>query len=386
MKTNFFKSIAMLCLTIVCAFSSQAQLNSGSIPTNRSAQLLAQRFQGLHVSEGEFDVIFGTPDLNGRNNSSDYEIDNEAEIRFTITYNPNGDEFTNQTETYRGNRREERETGRIGNLRNFVGNSKRSNLANMNYLQIDMGNGNPPGQRGQIIIDQLVLNGQSIRETYTLNPRDNRSVYLLDANLAAGYTLSGRVRMVGTFHNNSRPNNFIQFTTGYYYDFTTLPLEFTSIKGFAENSQNRITFTTADNHEGKTFFIERSADGKQYESIGQVAVVAGRTGQYTFIDKQPLSNGFYRVRGVNILDRMVYSDVIRINQSLSTMRVINQVGRTELVFSESAERSVSVYTFSGQLVKKLNFNSNRHSFDHQGLQKGMYVMQVNGEAIKLMVL
>jgi hypothetical protein len=379
----------MLCVTILCAISSEAQLNNGSIPPNRSNALLAQRFQGLHPDEDDAEVIFGTPDLSARGNSDDYDFDNEPEIRFTISFNPSRNEFSNEVNTYdsRG-RREDNENGRINNLRNFLGNRKAADLANMNYLQLDMGIGNNGNNRGTMIIDQLVLNGRNIQETYTVGRNDNNSVYLLDQTLASGFTLTGRIRMTGSFNDNSnqRRQNFVQFSTGYYYDFSTLPLEFTSIKGFAENAQNRINFTTADNHEAKTFYIERSADGMKYETIGQVATVSGRTGQYTFIDKTPLQNGFYRIRGVNILDRMVYSDVIRINQSFSTLRVINQIGRTELIFSEAQARNIKLYSFSGQLVKQINFNSNRHAFDHQGLQKGMYVLQVNGEAIKIMVL
>lgn len=389
MKTIFYKSMLMLCLTILCAVSSEAQLNNGSIPPNRSNALLAQRFQGLHPSEGDMDVIYGTPVLTERNNSEDYDFDNEPEIRFTISFNPSRNEFSNEVDTYNSRgRREENENGRINNLRNFLGNRKATDLANMNYLQLEMGIGNNGNNRGTMIIDQLVLNGRNIQETYTVGRSDNNSVYLLDQTLASGFTLTGRIRMTGSFNDNGnqRRNNFVQFSTGYYYDFSTLPLEFTGIKGFAENAQNRINFTTADNHEAKIFYIERSADGMKYETIGQVATVSGRTGQYTFIDKTPLQNGFYRIRGVNILDRMVYSDVIRINQSFSTMRVINQIGRTELIFSEAQARNIKLYSFSGQLVKQINFNSNRHAFDHQGLQKGMYVMQVNGEAIKIMVL
>lgn len=172
-----------------------------------------------------------------------------------------------------------------------------------------------------------------------------------------------------------------------FAQFGILPLEFTNIKGVAENGQNRITFTTADNHEAKIFYVERSEDGKVYQDIGEIATIHGRIGQYSFIDKSPLNNGFYRIRGVNILDRMVYSDVIRINQKLTTsLRVINQVGSTELIFSDNKERNVRIYTLSGQLVKQFNFNSNRHYFQHQNLRKGMYVMQVNDNAIKLMVL
>lgn len=389
MKTILYKSMLMLCLTILCAVSSEAQLNNGSVPANRSNALLAQRFQGLHPSEGNMDVFYGTPDLTANGNSEDYDFDNEPEIRFTISFNPSRNEFNNEVDTYdsRG-RSQNNENGRISNLRNFLGNRKAADLSNMNYLQLEMGIGSNGNNRGTMIIDQLVLNGRNIQETYTVGRNDNNTVYLLDQTLASGFTLTGRIRMTGSFNGNSnqRRNNFVQFSTGYYYDFSTLPLEFTSIKGFAENAQNRINFTTADNHEAKTFYIERSQDGMKYETIGQVATVSGRTGQYTFIDKTPLKNGFYRIRGVNILDRMVYSDVIRINQSFSTMRVINQIGRTELIFSEAQARNIKLYSFSGQLVKQINFNSNRHAFDHQGLQKGMYVMQVNGEAIKIMVL
>lgn len=389
MKTIFYKSMLMLCLTILCAVSSEAQFNNGAVSANRSTVLLANRLQGFHPNEGKVDVLYGTPELTTRGNSQTYDFDNESEIRFSITYSPSIDEFTNEVNINdnRG-RRVVNGNGKINNLRNFLGNRKSAELANMNYLQLDMSVGSNGANRGTMIIDQLVLNGRNIQETYTLNRGNNNSVYLLDATLANGFTLTGRIRITGSFHNNAnqRRNNFVQFSSGYFYDFATLPLEFTSIKGFAENGQNRINFTTADNHEAKTFYIERSNDGMKYETIGQVATINGSTGQYSFIDKTPIQNGFYRIRGVNILDRMVYSDVIRINQSFSTMRVINQIGRTEIIFSESKARNIKLFSFSGQLVKQINFNSNRHAFDHQGLQKGMYVMQINGEAIKIMVL
>ncbi len=385
MKTIFYKSMLMLCLTILCAVTSEAQFNNGAIPANRSNALLAQRIEDINPSRNNAVVNYGTPNLSNSSERQNYTFQNQPEIRFSISYNPQNNEFTNQTAAYSGTTRRANQSGRIQNIRDFVGNSRRADLQNMNYIQMNLSLGNNNGHRGTMTIDQLELNGQAIHESYSLSGNTSETVYLLDASLAGGFTLTGRIRMNGSFHPNSQ-NNFVQFTTGYYFDFGTLPLEFTSIKGFAENGQNRINFTTADNHEAKTFYIERSADGMKYENIGQVATVNGRTGQYTFIDKTPLQNGFYRIRGVNILDRMVYSDVIRINQSFSTMRVINQVGRTELIFSETKTRNIKLYSFSGQLVKQINFNSNRHAFDHQGLQKGMYVMQVNGEAIKIMVL
>ncbi|MBL7768966.1 MAG: T9SS type A sorting domain-containing protein [Flavipsychrobacter sp.] len=385
MKTIFYKSMLMLCLTILCAVTSEAQFNNGAIPANRSNALLAQRIEDINPSRNNAVVNYGTPNLSNSSERQNYTFQNQPEIRFSISYNPQNNEFTNQTAAYSGTTRRANQSGRIQNIRDFVGNSRRADLQNMNYIQMNLSLGNNNGHRGTMTIDQLELNGQAIHESYSLSGNTSETVYLLDASLAGGFTLTGRIRMNGGFHPNSQ-NNFVQFTTGYYFDFGTLPLEFTSIKGFAENGQNRINFTTADNHEAKTFYIERSADGMKYENIGQVATVNGRTGQYTFIDKTPLQNGFYRIRGVNILDRMVYSDVIRINQSFSTMRVINQVGRTELIFSETKTRNIKLYSFSGQLVKQINFNSNRHAFDHQGLQKGMYVMQVNGEAIKIMVL
>lgn len=385
MKTIFYKSMLMLCLTILCAVTSEAQFNNGAIPANRSNALLAQRIEDINPSRNNAVVNYGTPNLSNSSERQNYTFQNQPEIRFSISYNPQNNELTNQTAAYSGTTRRANQSGRIQNIRDFVGNSRRADLQNMNYIQMNLSLGNNNGHRGTMTIDQLELNGQAIHESYSLSGNTSETVYLLDASLAGGFTLTGRIRMNGGFHPNSQ-NNFVQFTTGYYFDFGTLPLEFTSIKGFAENGQNRINFTTADNHEAKTFYIERSADGMKYENIGQVATVNGRTGQYTFIDKTPLQNGFYRIRGVNILDRMVYSDVIRINQSFSTMRVINQVGRTELIFSETKTRNIKLYSFSGQLVKQINFNSNRHAFDHQGLQKGMYVMQVNGEAIKIMVL
>lgn len=388
MKTILDRSILMLCLAILCAFESVSQLNSGSLPGNRTESIIAQRYRGLRSSGGTGgqELYFGTPDLGNNRNRSGFDFNYQPVVEFTMRFDPNQDQISHESRIIANNGGRSTPNASISSFRNFVGNQKASQLQNINYIQIELRLNGNNNDNGQVIIDNLTLNGVSIQESISVNRNGVATAYILDKNIARGFTLTGRMRMLGNSFNNSAEANKLEITSGYFYDFTTLPLEFTSIKGFAENAQNRINFTTADNHEAKTFYIERSQDGMKYETIGQVATVSGRTGQYTFIDKTPLQNGFYRIRGVNILDRMVYSDVIRINQSFSTMRVINQIGRTELIFSEAQARNIKLFSFSGQLVKQINFNSNRHAFDHQGLQKGMYVMQVNGEAIKIMVL
>ncbi|MCU0384707.1 MAG: T9SS type A sorting domain-containing protein [Flavihumibacter sp.] len=388
MKTILYKSMLMLLLTILCAFESVSQLNRGSLPSDRTESILAQRYRAIRNSGGTGgqELYFGTPDLGNNGNRRGFDFNYQPLIEFTMTFDPNQDQIRHESRIIANNGNRSTPGASISSLRSFLGNQKASQLQNINYIQIELRLSGNNNDNGQVTIENLELNGVSINETISVDRNGIASAYLLDRNLARGFTLTGRMRITGNRFNNSPEGNKMEISSGYFYDFTTLPLEFTSIKGFAENGQNRINFTTADNHEAKTFYIERSEDGMKYETIGQVATVNGRTGQYTFIDKTPLLNGFYRIRGVNILDRMVYSDVIRINQSFSTMRVINQVGRTEIIFSESKARNIKLFSFSGQLVKQINFNSNRHAFDHQGLQKGMYVMQVNGEAIKIMVL
>lgn len=183
--------------------------------------------------------------------------------------------------------------------------------------------------------------------------------------------------LIGFFANSQEPT----FTQS-----SAIPLEYSSIKGWTEQRQNRIEFTTLDLHETKQFVIERSLDGKIFESIGRPTSNSTRATAFRFIDNYPPPSAFYRVCGLNNVERPVYSEIIRINQGATKLTVINQPGSTSLLFANAEPRIAYLYSFSGQLIQEINMPNNRHTISHNELKKGMYVLQLNGQALKIMVL
>jgi hypothetical protein len=95
---------------------------------------------------------------------------------------------------------------------------------------------------------------------------------------------------------------------------TVLPVRLSYFSGKIDNNHVLLSWKTASENNTSHFEIERSADGRNFISIGRVN--AGTVpAAYSFIDPSPVASGinFYRLAVVDKDDRHSYSSIIRIN-------------------------------------------------------------------------
>ena len=109
---------------------------------------------------------------------------------------------------------------------------------------------------------------------------------------------------------------FSPFTIGTTSTLNTLPVALTEFSASRCGNSICLYWKTVSEDNNDHFEIERSTDGRQFNSIGSVNG-NGTTGDphnYTSRDDQPLDGkNYYRIKQVNMDGKLSYSSVIRIN-------------------------------------------------------------------------
>lgn len=178
------------------------------------------------------------------------------------------------------------------------------------------------------------------------------------------------------------------------------PVASFTLQGAAQKSSILLEWTTSQEIDNDFFFVEKSQNGFNYTVIGQVASKApgGNSSgdiHYQFTDLQPLTgNNYYRIRQVSKNNLINYSntaiipfvlsdwsvlaypnpvrDIVKLKIYTSqkeqyVLRMVNMLGQTVLIQSVTAEQGYNDFTINMSL-----------------LRKGMYVLLVHNQAIKLL--
>jgi hypothetical protein len=103
-----------------------------------------------------------------------------------------------------------------------------------------------------------------------------------------------------------------------------LPLNFLGVSAKKEGAGVRLDWSVAEQGEANYYYIDRSADGAQFERIGFiVARDQGSVAQYNYIDKSPLGGrNIYRLVARKRNGQTVYSRTVSIdNQDFSPIHI-----------------------------------------------------------------
>lgn len=164
-----------------------------------------------------------------------------------------------------------------------------------------------------------------------------------------------------------------------------LPLDFTgfSAKLLKNLSQTvQLNWTTANEVNTSHFVIERSADGKTFETLGTLASknIAGEN-RYQFIDEKPLAGfAYYRIKQVDQNAAFKYSTVQAINNAgQSTFAVYpnpaqNVVYVSHVAAGKSAKISVVSTLGKNMLQANVAAGSVKSTLNLSGLASGVYLL------------
>lgn len=93
-----------------------------------------------------------------------------------------------------------------------------------------------------------------------------------------------------------------------------LPVELTDFRA-KEDAKNKtvvLSWTTASELDNKHFEVERSVDGRHFETLATVAGNGTTTTKnyYNFVDKNPVAMAYYRLKQVDFANAFSYSDIV----------------------------------------------------------------------------
>ena len=133
----------------------------------------------------------------------------------------------------------------------------------------------------------------------------------------------------------------------YMYTEPALPVELLSFEVKTDRDESLLTWTTATELNNDRFEVERSADGKNYETLGSVAGM-GTTEteqEYRFTDRQPLNGtSYYRLRQIDFDGAFEYSPVVIAERKTETVTLFPNPVQGVLNYRLSSEFDSAVLT------------------------------------------
>ena len=246
---------------------------------------------------------------------------------------------------------------------------------------------NPPPAGANIIFQYNDGNASQIGSNFNIN--QTVDVWHNDgfvwANAATGITPTGTpgsTRTV-TLSNWTQFSPFIITNTS-----AALPVKFGEIKAEEINDKVRISWVNLTESNVLHYVIERSADGRTFNSIGQQVATKNNYGRadYSLMDLSPLTTpNFYRVVAIEFDGKKIYSQVVRIElkKSVPKVDVYPNPGKELFLRLWNLERGnylLGVYTAAGQQVHKELMNhaggSVTRPLNTSRLQKGVYILRL----------
>ena len=166
---------------------------------------------------------------------------------------------------------------------------------------------------------------------------------------------------------------------------TPIPIELVSFTGKAHKERNQLTWVTASEHNNKGFFIERSADGQSWESIGWISGKGTSTAivYYEFSDAFPLDIGYYRLQQLDFDGKITFSKVITLVQPSDNETIIYpNPARDYLTVewqaenTEGVERNLSIVNAIGTTVRQLKTTAKNVQINVSNLPNGVYILRI----------
>jgi uncharacterized delta-60 repeat protein len=181
-------------------------------------------------------------------------------------------------------------------------------------------------------------------------------------------------------------------------DFNTLPIVLSDF--YAQKLTNAVSlkWQTSSEENVKRFVIERSSDGKNYKSIGQVTAVGNSATKqsYNYTDNSPLmpATNFYRLLMQDADGNYKYSKILTVKYSGELSLDIqlspnptSGVLQIQLPDGLKGTISLQLIDLNGRVIKRQNLASDGNalstSIDVSSLQSGIYILKAQSGSTSL---
>ncbi|MEO7311389.1 MAG: T9SS type A sorting domain-containing protein [Chitinophagaceae bacterium] len=206
---------------------------------------------------------------------------------------------------------------------------------------------------------------------------DNKIYKILDNGTAASSTVEAL-----TTPGTNQLYRGVAFVPG----TPILPVTILSFDAQKLNGKNELTWKVAQETDLNHYEVERSADGRNYTTISQIAAVHNST--YSFSDTKPASLNYYRIKLVDKNGKTNFTKVVVVLNKENGF-VIGDVYPTltngpvnvEVFTSANSKIQYTVSNLAGQKMISQTAMVNQFSketIDLTSLTPGLYLLQVSG--------
>ena len=232
---------------------------------------------------------------------------------------------------------------------------------------------------GAVIKIMFGLPGSNVNATEIHSATGNSLVYVDNnlANLATGYyyieVTNGSSRMV---------------TAPVWYtrtDLSVLPVTFGSFTAQKQNKTVKLNWTTEQEFNSSHFIIERSADGRTWQSIASIAAAGNSSNhlEYNAYDNLPLNGtSYYRIKEVNKDGRWQVSVVRPVNFDAGySITIAPNPAKDFIVITmdriNNAGSTIQLFNASGNLIYTEKTNLSRININTASFVRGLYFIKIS---------
>jgi len=220
--------------------------------------------------------------------------------------------------------------------------------------------------------------GTAIEENGTLN--DNFSgvfMYVLPANTEI-------IPYDNGYYAEFPVNSFSEFwlNNGGVNGDEPLPVNLVSFDAIKQNNKALLQWVTANEINANMYTVERSADGINYLSIGNVTAYNNTgTNNYNLTDMQPLKGlNYYRLKMIDRDGSFRYSPVRKLNFNNASGDITiypNPVVDSRIFISSSGNANTAVlYDAAGKTIRTFKLQGQSNTLNLTGIARGIYQLKI----------
>ncbi len=183
--------------------------------------------------------------------------------------------------------------------------------------------------------------------------------------------------------NNARISNLVVDMGPYEFNAAVLPVSLVEFYGRTNKDVNLLYWKTASEQNSRSFIIERSTNGNQFERIGEI-MAAGNSNtarQYQFADNFfNATESYYRLRQLDMDGRSNLSHIVLLENRSAIRNIV--------VYPNPAKETVTInfrnpghinqefllINSSGQLLQRIQARNNGVQIDMSGKPAGIYML------------
>ncbi len=178
-------------------------------------------------------------------------------------------------------------------------------------------------------------------------------------------------------------------------DNSLAPVELLDFTGKQEEKNVRLDWSTATEINSKHFLVERSVNGRDYETLGVVEAAGNTTEKrdYTFLDEYPRpGTNYYRLKQVDLDGAYEYFGPVQVDfRTLGLVNLFPVPVKGNQLFMEydspvNGQVDVQIFDAAGKLVSQnafdVNSGMNNLSLNMEDISSGVYFLRIRqGEFI-----